>query len=202
MVVIGFDPGGRKAFGWAVYRGSYARPVRMAAGVSSAAPEAVQEVARVLNAGGIPAPDAVGIDAPMFWSPAGDRGADLYVRQSVCRAGGAGGTVGHVNSLRGACVVQGAVAAKKATDLWPRDRLTETHPKALMIVSDRAARFGRDPELSGDGHHLRDAALSALGCFAMLEAKRGWRDLTPLDPDFIRPLGVAAEYWFPIAERR
>lgn len=202
MIVVGLDPGGRNAFGWAVFRGSYARPVLIEAGLTSAAAEALHAVACALDEAGAGAPDAVGLDAPMYWSAAGDRSADALVRRAVCDAGGSGGTVGHVNSLKGACLVQGALAAKMAGDRWPGARLTETHPKALMRVLPETARFGRDAKLQCDGFHLRDAALGAMACFAMLEGRKPWRDLSLLDPDRIKPLGVEAAYWFPVASGR
>jgi hypothetical protein len=193
MLVAGFDPGGANAFGWAVLSGTCAEPTLIAGGVVTGARNAVAQASLHL----LHAPAAVGIDAPLFWSPNGDRRADAYVRTCVCAAGGRGGTVGHVNSLKGACLVEGAIAARAAQTAWPAARVTEAHPKALVLVSPAARAFAGRAELQGEGHHLRDAALGAFTALAMLEGAAGWQDLAAQEPDPLWPLAVEAAYWFP-----
>jgi hypothetical protein len=193
MYVVGFDPGGANAFGWAVISGPYAEPTFIAGGVTSGASNAIRHAASYLQQ----PPGAVGIDAPLFWSTKGDRQADRFVRAQIRAVGGHNGMVGHVNSLKGACLVEGLIAAQIAQTLWPNTRITEAHPKALLLISDKAKLFAARPELQGDGHHIRDAALGALASLAMIEQSSGWHDLAALEPERLEPLGTSVAYWFP-----
>lgn len=193
MHVVGFDPGGANAFGWAVISGPYVEPTFIAGGVTSGACNAILQASLHLQQ----PPEAIGIDAPLFWSPKGDRQADRLVRAQVRAVGGHNGMVGHVNSLKGACLVEGLIAAQMARNLWPSTRITEAHPKALMLISDKARLFAMRPELQGDGYHIRDAALGALASLAMLEQASGWHDLAALEPERLEPLGTSVAYWFP-----
>ena len=193
MLVVGFDPGGAAAFGWAVISGSFDEPQLVAGGVCSGARTAVESAAKHLCAD----PLAVGIDAPLFWSPSGDRQADSMVRKLVCKSGGRGGAVSHVNSLQGACLVEGAIAAHLVRSRWPVAQITEAHPKALMAVCAEVKAFAKLPHLQGEGHHLRDAALGALSALAMLERRANWHDLAAAEPAALHPLGVQVAYWFP-----
>jgi hypothetical protein len=110
--VIGFDPGGQNAFGWAVLACSDNQLTFIASGVCSNARDSLNGAA-----GKCPSdPIAVGIDAPLIWSESGDRQCDRFVRGAVLRKTAAtgrraGSTVSHVNSLRGACLVQGVLVA-------------------------------------------------------------------------------------------
>ncbi len=193
MLVLGLDPGGAKAFGWAIVTGTFNAPKFVTGGVCSGARSAISEVEKNL-AGEVA---AVGIDAPLFWSSAGDRRADAHVRKLVCVCGGHAGTVSHVNSLQGACLVEGSVAALLVHERWPNAQLTEAHPKALLRVCAEAAEFAASPEVQGNGHHLRDAALGALAALAMLERRAAWADLAALETEPLYPLGVHVAYWFP-----
>lgn len=198
VIVVGLDPGGAKAFGWAIATGTFDAPHFIASGICTGARTALAEVQRILQA----PPAGVGIDAPLFWSAAGDRRADNFVRKSVCRAGGASGTVAHVNSLQGACLVEGMVAADLAHRHWPTSSITEAHPKALLAVSRHANDIGRRPDLRSEGNHIRDAALGALTALAMLEKRAGWLDLSKEEPEPMYPFAIRAEYWFPERHER
>ena len=137
-IYLGFDPGGIKSFGWAVLLidpngGVHA----LKTGVVSSAPDAIDAA----SSGLIGTPEAVGIDAPLFWVENGDRRADAAIRRRVVVAGGQSGTVSSVNSLRGACVVQGILAARLVGALWGSVLITETHPKALLRLYADAAAF-------------------------------------------------------------
>lgn len=193
MIALGLDPGGARAFGWAIVSGTFNAPVFVAGGVCSGARAAISAAQKHLR----DAPTAVGIDAPLFWSPSGDRCADLHVRRLVCQAGGHAGTVSHVNSLQGACLVEGAIAARLVHERWPKAAITEAHPKALLRVCAEVAQFGALPRLQGPGHHLRDAAVGALSALAMAEARETWKDLAAVEPESLYPLGVHVAYWFP-----
>jgi hypothetical protein len=193
MLAIGLDPGGARAFGWAVVSGTYAVPEFVAGGVCTSASTALSHVAAATDT----RPAAVGIDSPLFWSSRGDRVVDSRVRRAVCAAGGYGGTVGHVNSLRGACLVEGLIAAKLAQERWPSAVITEAHPKALMAVLPVAKLFSERPTLQGAGNHVRDAALGAFTALALLECAEGWENLASQEPDALLPFGVRVSYWFP-----
>jgi len=137
MRFIGFDPGGKKAFGWAVVE-TTPRGLRLVAGGEVTG--ALTALATASEAS-VELPAAIGIDAPLFWVFDGDRNADLQVRALVCGAGGQSGTVSHVNSLRGACLVQGVLVARLSRERWPEVPITESHPKALRQLSAAAREF-------------------------------------------------------------
>jgi len=193
VIVLGLDPGGANAFGWAVVSGTFEAPEFVAGGVCSGARAAIAAAHEHLR----DAPAAVGIDAPLFWSPLGDRCADVHVRKLVCQAGGHAGTVSHVNSLQGACLVEGAVAARLVHERWPTAAITEAHPKALLRICAEVVQFAALPSVQGRGHHLRDAAVGALSALAMVEARATWKDLAAVEPEPLYPLGVQVAYWFP-----
>ncbi len=193
MLVAGLDPGGANAFGWAIVSGTFEAPRFLVGGVCSGARSATAEVKKHLSS----ELAAVGIDAPMFWSSLGDRRADVHVRKLVCDSRGHQGTVSHVNSLRGACLVEGAIAARLVRESWPNAEITEAHPKALLKVCAEVQEFSALPAIQSSGHHLRDAALAALSALAMLERRPSWQDLAALEPEALYPLGVGCAYWFP-----
>jgi hypothetical protein len=68
---------------------------------------------------------------PMWWpsGPSGDRRADQWIRKQY-QIGSR--TVQTTNSLRGACLVQGALFAERARQLFPAVPITEAHPKAVL----------------------------------------------------------------------
>lgn len=193
MYFVGFDPGGKNAFGWCVvsFLGGKATCV---GGVVDHVSAAIDAAKRSLQG----PPVAVGIDAPLFWVEQGDRNADQEVRALVLAAGGSGGTVGHVNSLRGACLAQGAMAAKFSADTWPETAITEAHPKALIRVCDEAQRFVSELDLPpSPSDHCRDAALAAFSAYALATSMEGWRDLAAHDRRPFFPSGRPVHYWFP-----
>lgn len=193
MRFVGFDPGGVSAFGWAVVEATKNGLRFVSGGVVTGAPAALAQSASLL----LEAPAAVGIDAPLFWVYEGDRNADSQVRALVCGAGGQSGTVSHVNSLRGACLVQGVLAAKLSRDQWPTARITEAHPKALLRVSAAARAFVSAPEIHAIGEHVRDAALGAYAAHAYVTQARGWHDLLVQERAPFFPGGTEVAYWFP-----
>lgn len=207
---VGLDPGGKNQFGWCVVEGTTRLPLAIIA--SGTAGDAGQAVAAALAAAGPkPVLAGVGIDSPLFWVP-GERRVDTLVREAIKRAGApnAGGTVQQVNSLRGACITQGILAAHLLRRVRPRVRVTEAHPKALLwlvavasstrsVVSvgmDHLAAF-----MSGDitslCEHQRDAALGALAAWAMVSRAPGWRDLASEEQGCLMPV-PRIEYWMPI----
>lgn len=199
MNVLGLDPGGLNSFGWAsLHIDELGAPIALKTGISSSAPAALNEVSRAAGVDVVPM--AIGIDAPLFWVTEGDRKADARIRQLVCAAGGHSGNVGHVNSLRGACLVQGIIAARLVADLWPRATVTETHPKALLRIHPAASEFLARYLPVAPTEHERDAALAAFAAWAATAHFAGWHDLLldEINPFF--PGGYEVSYWFPYAQ--
>jgi predicted nuclease with RNAse H fold len=185
MIVLGFDPGGIKSFGWAVLQIDAAGAViDLKTGVTSTAPDAIQEAAQSAAS----APMGIGIDAPLFWVQQGYRRADAHIRKRVVAAGGRSGTVSAVNSLRGACLAQGILVAWLAAGLWPNALVTEAHPKALRQLDADARRFVDEQGMLAN-EHPRDAALAAFAAWAATTFHPGWRNL--LADDRARSFQVA-----------
>lgn len=217
-VLVGLDPGGARAFGWCVLDDGPQLPLRVrGTGVANNASEALAAVDEVV------ADDAVvgaGIDAPMFWSAGGDRGVDTYVRRVICGLGASSGTVGHVNSLRGACVVQGVVAAMLLRQRNPSVRLTEAHPKAVLWMLGEATKRRRVRSIAAKAlgkyfdqgtnrlasDHQRDAALGAISAWAMCHGASGWENVRARYPELelsgraLAPVELV-EYWVPTIPR-
>ena len=196
MKFVGFDPGGDKAFGWAVLSSCQSGFELIGSGTCSTAPDAVLSAHQVCGT------DPVGFatDAPLFWVASGDRQADRLVRKLVCAAGGRSGTVGHINSLRGACLVQGIQVTRMASARWPRAKLSEAHPKALLRLNEDARSLVKRFEASLGNEHERDAVLAAYTAAAFVNQIDGWHDLALLDQEAFFPAGPKAAYWFPRAK--
>ena len=194
MLLLGFDPGGVKSFGWAtLHIGETGTLVSLKTGVVSTAPEAVREAGQ--NAPTAPA--GVGIDAPLFWVQQGDRRADSHIRKRVVAAGGQSGTVSSVNSLRGACLVQGVLTARLVAASWPTAIVTEAHPKALLRLHAEAERFVAAHVSSDHKEHARDAALAAFAAWAAVIGHQGWCNLVLAESGPFFPGGKEVSYWFP-----
>jgi Protein of unknown function (DUF429) len=217
-LLLGFDPGGEDGFGWCVAELQPELPLTIrAAGVSSGAGAAIEAAHAHVN--GADEIAGVGIDAPMFWQPMGDREVDKVVRTQLRERGARspGGTVQSPNSLRGACVVQGMMLGLLYRRRIASVPITESHPKAMLwllghatrqvpvggitlraltsefVVSDRVV----------DADHARDAALATLSCWAMVAHPHppGWQDLFPLEPLPVEtPIGIPLAYWMPTGQ--
>lgn len=191
---VGLDPGGIGKFGWASLTVQDSGDVDLLlTGVCSTAPDAVKAASDALPY----VPLAIGIDAPLFWVKEGDRSSDRAVRSLVHAAGGNPGTVMHVNSLQGACLVQGIIAARIARDLWLTVAVTEAHPKALRVVHAGAQRFLSSHLPSPTTEHDQDAALAAYAAWALVDQFSGWHDLAVGESAPFFPSGFQVAYWFP-----
>jgi len=211
-IYVGFDPGGIGGFGWAVLSGDVAPLCLIGRGIADHAQGAFQAAVGCVGAARI---DAVGIDAPLFWVKAGERRADQIVRKAIRQKGNktAGGTVNSVNALRGACLIQGVIAAMMCHEAFGAEaRITESHPKALLWLLGEATpdRLPANVALSdlnkyvcgapvrGASEHERDAALGAIAAHAMESRQVGWQDLFALEAAPITPLHQTPGYWMPI----
>jgi hypothetical protein len=211
MVIFGFDPGGKNQFGWCVAQGTNGGHLQLrASDIASYADEAVTAALRkAVDFGRV---EAAGIDSPLFWVADGDRKADKSIRSAMKRLGAinVGGTVQQVNSLRGACLSQGIMAAHLLRRELPEIRITESHPKALLWLL-HVARIKRPVVEIGIGHlvdfiesesprlsdHERDAALGAVAALAMINKRSGWRDLYREEKNAFTPVSPV-EYWMPV----
>lgn len=199
-LVLGLDPGGGEGggrFGWAVAEKGEAAPVRIrATGTQSHAVAAISAAFEHVAPGDHV--EAAGIDSPMYWTATGERKADLRLRKILRQRGAgssAGGTVQHPNSLQGACVIQGPIAALLLRRRLPNIPLTESHPKALLWALQIASNDLK-PSGVAAGHlgkfvcgHIgasedeRDATLGAFAAWAMVTQAPGWSDLVALEED-------------------
>jgi len=149
---IGVDPGGKQAFGLAILNDDG----RFSTHCFSCADQAIKHLGE--------RPTGIGIDAPMWWSsgPSGDRRADQWIRNHYQIGAG---TVQTTNSLRGACLVQGALFAERARQLFPAVPITETHPKAVLQAFSRSwLEFYSAFSINGiaEDKHRQDALMSAV----------------------------------------
>jgi predicted nuclease with RNAse H fold len=194
MVFIGFDPGGIKSFGWAVMNcNENGGRIEINTGVVSNAPDAVAKVSQYT----VSNPNAVGIDAPLYWVIKGDRWSDNHIRKRVIAAGGQSGTVSSVNSLRGACLVQGILTARLVITSWPSVLITEAHPKALLRISKEAFEFVEQNIPKGISEHERDAVVSAYSAWAAATSHPSWCNLLSQEHNPFFPGGQEVVYWFP-----
>jgi hypothetical protein len=159
---------------------------------------------------------AAGIDSPLFWAPGSERRADRTIRDALRRLGAPHvlGTVQQVNSLRGACLVQGIITAHLLRKRVPAIPITESHPKALLWLLKVATEHCPVAEV-GMSHlrafitceadtlseHERDAALGAVAAWAMMTKQANWRDLFENEDEPFVPVSPV-EYWMPVAPCR
>ena len=212
--ILGFDPGGKGTggkgeFGWSVCRidgDKLRRPAKT--GLATDARNAIDQVERSIKelSDGLPEEPrvlAAGIDAPMFWSiTGGNRKVDEIVRKALKDKGypgkKIGGTVQDVNSLQGACLVQGILLGKYLHETYTL-KITEAHPKALEHLLKESGQSGRiNPLIEGLDDHERDATLAAFAAWSMHERSPGWRDLRSSEEDSVQPFDTPVSYWMPI----
>lgn len=191
-VILGLDPGGKGNFGWCIVRDSNEMPSQpIASGLADNAEMAVTAAVAEIPEGGLLI--AAGIDAPLFWQKRGSREVDLIVRRAIHLAGSphASGTVQDVNSLRGACIVQGVLSAISLRERFPTIPITEAHPKALLWLLPEAAR------LKANSEHERDALLAAVTAWAAYNSLPGWSDIHSAEPDPYSPISQPLHYFMP-----
>jgi hypothetical protein len=209
-IYIGFDPGGDKRFGWAVCSPTAHTLHILSMGEAGHAKEAITKVLSTIpNTGTVV---GAGIDAPLFWAECGGRDVDNLLRRAIQKLGAPspGGTVQQINSLRGACLVQGVLAANLLHKQFPEITITESHPKALLYLlgiankqKDAASVSLVDLseyivcDTSNITQHERDAILGAVTAFAQREKRQGWKNLFEQEKNPITPFDYPVEYWMP-----
>lgn len=210
-------PGGKKGkgkFGWSICQAGEGKFLLSESGVTSGvakyAEQAFEQVSKSLKSlSDNPRILAIGIDAPLFWNITGkERKIDAIIRDAVKKAAKSQGNVMRpgtkrpdvqpVNSLRGACLVQGILVGASLYQHF-KAPITEVHPGALSWL--KPATFDYIHRLTvgnGKSDHERDAMLAAYAARAMHKDLNGWRDLFPEEPHPVFPLGTPASYWMPI----
>ena len=210
-IYLGFDPGGEKQFGWAVCSRTKEKLAVLAIGEANRAEGAfAKAISAIPNEGTVV---GAGIDAPLFWSESGDRNVDKLIRRALQQLGAPspGGTVQNINSLRGACLIQGAIIAKLLQKQFPAITITESHPKALLYLLGIAntkvhpskisvAEFSEwvdDVNLSINDNE-RDAILGSITAFAQKLNVKGWINLFEKERNPIIPFNYSVGYWMPL----
>ena len=196
--LIGLDPGGKGNFGWCVVADKPKLPdTAVASGLADNADGAVAAALAAIPVDGHIR--CAGIHAPLFWPLSGPRNADLAVRAAIRTAGcrHASGTVQDVNSLRGACLVQGMLAAMKLRELYPTLPITEAHPKALRWLFAEVEAFAVVEEFSMKSDHERDALLAAIAAWAGARKLTDWQDLLVMERAYYSPVSQPLHYFMP-----
>ena len=142
---MGFDPGGKGNFGWCVCQADGDELQVRQTCVANDAQDAIRQVKSAIKSlvsPGNPKVLAAGIDAPMFWSAAGNREIDREIKQALKDNCKPSETVIHINSLRGACSVQGVLLGKYLHETYPDLQITETHPTALRYLLKVCGKSG------------------------------------------------------------
>lgn len=203
-LVAGFDPGGKNSFGWCVAEVLPKRTIRVVttkqsvgAGLASNADEAFGKAHKVIkDSGGTLL--AAGIDAPLTWARnGGQREADKRISKRFKSSAQA------VNSLWGACLVQGFLLAKTLEEKYPDCLITETNPKPLweylkQTLGIKTARKLCDTSWEkGEPDHIHDAIVSAWAA-AAAKAQTGGCDLYSLKDEVeVHRILDNAVYWWP-----
>ena len=189
--VAGFDPGGQGSFGWCIARIKSGDVDVIDTDCANNADHALACAMKCPPDGGIV---AAGIDAPLYWARNGlDREADIYVREQIKAAGGNSGVL-TVNSLMGACLIQGAMLAQQIEHKYPRCLITETHPKALLDCKPQCLA----DIVNGYTEDERDAVISAWA--AARAHQRDGQDLFKRDAKHaIHTFLKKTCYWWPKA---
>jgi hypothetical protein len=209
-IYLGFDPGGVDRFGWAVCSPSGPILRVLARGKAGNAKEAITQAISIVPEGGSVV--GAGIDAPLFWTDHGGRDVDNLLRQAIKKLGAPspGGTVQNINSLRGACLVQGVLTASLLHKKYPGITITESHPKALLYLlgiagaqrdadavtmADLTRHFASDTD--SVAQHERDALLGAFTAFAGRERRQAWKNLFDEEKETVIPFDYPVAYWMP-----
>lgn len=194
QILLGLDPGGAGNFGWCIALYTDDMPmIPLACGLSNNAHQAIHFALASIPEGATLV--SAGIDAPLFWSKTGTRNADHTVRHAIKQAGAphVSGTVQDINSLRGACLVQGMLAALELRDRYPELPITEAHPKALRWLLPNLL------DIEANSEHERDAMLAAVSAWAAYKPSSDWEDLLAHEENSYTPVSMPVYYMMPNA---
>ncbi len=190
---IGIDPGGKSTFGWCVIEANSGSELSvLASGVCSEPSQALEAVSVSIGI----QPKGAGIDSPLYWVMSKERVSDRKIRKIVQMGGGHSATVGHVNSLRGACLVQGVLTAVMLRSKWPNIRITESHPKALLVAHPALLELLQSQHFTTE--HERDAFIGAYSAWYSETNPGEWKNwVKEEEEELYFPSGFEVSYWFP-----
>ncbi len=195
-ILLGLDPGGAGNFGWCITQYTKVMPViPLACGLTDNASLAIRYALDAIPEGSTLV--SAGIDAPLFWSKSGPRNADLTVRHAIKQAGAphASGSVQDINSLRGACLIQGMLAALELRERFPDLPITESHPKALRWLLPALL------DIEARSEHERDALLATVSAWAVFNQPTDWEDLFAHEENAFTPISMPVLYMMPNVSR-
>lgn len=206
-IFLGFDPGGKNAFGVALLVGNNA-----AFSTVTCVDAAIEWTRDAVKAHAIPT--AAGIDTLLHWScsPGGNRHAEDVLR---ARYPDASPTIISPNSLYGSMAIGGMALGYRLRALFPNLPLNETHPKLLARhfcgTLPKAAKSRTEVRrawmtselpgcnISAANDHEVDAIISAWATRTALSVNRtpnrAWRDLVAETSGSISPLTGVHYYW-------
>lgn len=197
QIILGLDPGGAGNFGWCIAQYTKVMPlIPLACGITDNASLAIRYALDAIPEGSVLV--SAGIDAPLFWSKSGARNADLTVRHAIKQAGAphVSGTVQDINSLRGACLIQGMLAALELRERFPDLPITESHPKALRWLLPSLL------DIEARSEHERDAMLATVSAWAAFNRPTDWEDLFAHEEYAFTPISMPVLYMMPNVSRR
>jgi len=203
--IVGFDPGGKGKFGWCIIpvnafvgqgtptdldpknvignesqNGSQSGTNLVKGGTVANATSAFTAIQNHLSASDSIV--AVGIDAPLSYDGRNDRQIDIKLRntwQTIQKS------IMRVNSLRGACLAQGAVIAQLMTNHFKSTVISESHPRIIMewLAIGPATGFCTKFHQTSDDWRQCDiccAGFAAYSAAAAYQAKNGssWQNWT------------------------
>ena len=215
-VILGFDPGGQGDrrgpgnlgnFGWSICTEGNGELRCKKTGLGKDAQDVISKVKADI-------PDnatvlAAGIDAPLFWDRTGtNRKADDILKRALseepCLPEEPCPTVIPINSLHGACVVQGPLLVRHISDTDWQPLITESHPKALRYLLRKHGLSEvsmLDRLTKGLDSHELDATLAAVSAWAAIYRNQpgsGWQNLYDKECRPCRPFEIPISYWMPI----
>lgn len=215
---LGFDPGGRRRFGWSICREVNGRlQDRVDTGLANDAWDAFNQVRAAIAELGPQANSCVqaaGIDAPLLWNNRGNdsgfRQADHRLRE-LLEANGPRSSVVPSNGLYGAVGIQGPLLTRHLHKTWSLV-ISECHPRVLehlvcrighrqtvqmvqALVDGLVPANRRDPV-----NHRRDATLCAVSAWVACQNQPlpNWENLYEGDPGLFNPSQIPVCYWMPI----
>ena len=126
---IGADPGGAGKFGVAVLDSDGSATTALVDCTDEAFAYVLEHIREE-------SPQAVGIDAPLWWSSgrSGSRSADLRLKNQYPNRAS---SVQAINSLWGSVLIQGVLFAHLLRARFPKIGLTEAHPKLVLAAAGR-----------------------------------------------------------------
>jgi predicted nuclease with RNAse H fold len=207
MLILGYDPGGKKANGLALLHIAENGTLRAWLHTCNSVDQALEWVQEQIRQHGFETVDAVGIDTYLSWSTqaSGWRPMDEYLKEAFPEVAK---SVFSSNSARGSMAVQGMAMALRLRHIWPEIRLNETHPKILYYaLSNQVYSFGEPmirwltglldppPRVTIGNEHQWDALLSAWATWKGLQGF--WSgDLMDMNGDrLLLPAGQVSYYW-------